>query len=314
MKKCNIILFGGDRLNENRPLTSLASFLKSKKIEFIIFTDPIHLKKKINKYETFEKSLKKKNYKFVSLKKLKSKNVKKYISSKTFGISLNSIWKFDKRIINLFKGKLYNYHAADLPTERGAANISWRILLNKKNNSSINIHSVDQYFDTGPILKKKQIFIKKTDILPQDHLKKIELKEKIFLQNFVIEYINGKKFMKKKQNNNLSYYWPRLNSDKHGLIDWNWTAKEIIDFIRAFSKPYNGAYTYLNGKKIRIYNAKYKKTKTKFHPFQNGIIFRIEKQRFHVASKKYEIIIEKKDTKNFGSNIKRYVGKKFLNE
>ena len=39
---------------------------------------------------------------------------------------------FQKKIIKLFNGNLFNYHAADLPSERGGANISWRILLNKK--------------------------------------------------------------------------------------------------------------------------------------------------------------------------------------
>ena len=99
----------------------------------------------------------------------------------------------------------------------------------------------------------------------------------------------------------------------NSVVQYYNSQKEIIDFIRAFSKPYNGAYTFLNGKKVRIYNAKQKKTKTKFHPFQNGMIFKIEKQKFYVASKQHEIVIEKKNTKNFQSNIKRYLGKKFLN-
>ena len=46
MEKYKIILFGGDRLRENGPLSKLCYFLKKKKIRFLIITDSVHLKKK----------------------------------------------------------------------------------------------------------------------------------------------------------------------------------------------------------------------------------------------------------------------------
>ena len=55
------------------------------------------------------------------------------IDNNTYGFSINSIWKFSKNIINAFKGNFYNYHAAEIPSERGAGNISWKILLNNIN-------------------------------------------------------------------------------------------------------------------------------------------------------------------------------------
>ena len=35
-------------------------------------------------------------------------------------------------------------------------------------------------------------------------------------------------------------------------IDWNKSAKEIYDFVRAVGSPYPGAFTFLNGEKIYI--------------------------------------------------------------
>ena len=40
--------------------------------------------------------------------------------------------------------------------------------------------------------------------------------------------------MKKKQKNSKKFYWPTLKSDRDGQINWDWTAKEIVQFIRAF--------------------------------------------------------------------------------
>ena len=53
-----------------------------------------------------------------------------------------------------------------------------------------------------------------------------------------------KKFKSKLQNNSQSMY-SRLNSDRDGKICWDWKADDIVLFIKAFSKPFNGAFSYL---------------------------------------------------------------------
>ena len=89
---------------------------------------------------------------------------------------------------------------------------------------------------------------------------------------------------------------------------------EIVNFIKAFSKPYNGAFTFLKGKKIRIFNAEKIKLKENFHPFQNGIIFRHYNFFIYIASGKYAIKISLSDTVGLDKKISQYLGKKFLNE
>ena len=82
--------------------------------------------------------------------------------------------------------------------------------------------------------------------------------------------------MKKNKLNSLKQpsYWPRLNAKKNGWINWNWKAKDIVNFINAFSFPYGGASTFVRSKilkkrKINITKAKLANSKYKFHPFQN---------------------------------------------
>lgn len=314
MKKYKILLFGGDRLKEAGPLSILANFLKKSKIEYLIITDKGHFKKKISSHVTFGSRLIKQKHNFIVKKKIYKKNIQNFISKKTLGLSINSIWKFNKQVIKLFNGNLYNYHAADLPSERGAGNISWRILMNKNKNISINIHTVDKDFDTGNIVFQKKLKINKFGYNPIDHLKEIKILENKLLKKFVLDYIKNKKFMRRKQNNKNSYYWPRLKSDRDGKINWSWSSDEIVSFIRAFSHPYNGAFSFISKKKIRIFKAIAKKSKHRFHPFQNGIIFRIEKNKIYIASGKNEIIIERKYTKNLNNDLKSYLGKRFNDE
>lgn len=60
MKKYNLVLFGGNRLKENAPMTTVIDFLSKKKIDFLVITDEIHTKKLISKTETFGSFLEKK--------------------------------------------------------------------------------------------------------------------------------------------------------------------------------------------------------------------------------------------------------------
>ncbi len=161
-----ILFFGGDRLKENTPLSSLAQYFLKKKVETIIITDPIHLKKKCLNGLTFKELIKKKKLKFLPFNKLNEKKIISFIDKDTFGFSINSTWKFSKNIISAFKGNFYNYHAAEIPSERGAGNMSWKILQNNIRKGSINIHIIDREFDTGDIVAKKKIlFSSKKKIL-----------------------------------------------------------------------------------------------------------------------------------------------------
>ena len=109
-------MFGGNRLKENTPMTTVFNFLSKKKIKFLVVTDQGHMRKLVSKSKTFGDVLKNKKIPHLNLNKLKLKNIKKYININSKGFSLNSIWKFDEEIIKCFNGSLYNYHPADLPT------------------------------------------------------------------------------------------------------------------------------------------------------------------------------------------------------
>ena len=66
---------------------------------------------------------------------------------------------------------------------------------------------------------------------------------------------------KKKQSKTHSTYWPRLDTEIHGWINWSWSGNDIVNFIKAFGDPYVGAHTLLNNEKIYLKNCKFKNTK-----------------------------------------------------
>ncbi len=306
-KKIKFIIFGGNRLKEDGPVTFLIDYLLEKKINFKLVTDPEHLKKECKNKKLFEEKIKKINY--LKYNKLADKQIAKLIDSNTYGLSINSIWKFSKNIINEFNGKLFNYHPANLPEERGAGNLSWKILQNNFKKNTINIHKVEEDLDTGKIVFSKKIKFKKKLCLPNEYYKIISKNEKFFLKEFVDKIIDGKTMKEKKQKGE-KFYWPRLNSDIDGKINWNWKAKDIVLFIKAFSHPFNGAFTFIKKNKIRIFDASIIRNK-KFHPFQNGIIYRENNSEIYISNSTGSILIKKINLKSNHSQ-KKYLGKRFL--
>ena len=76
-----------------------------------------------------------------------------------------------------------------------------------------------------------------------------------------------------KQNSKKSCYWHQRNDDD-GRIDWNnMNAREIFNLVRATTKPLNGAFTFINKKKVRIYEIKLIENKIRGIP---GTILKIQ--------------------------------------
>ena len=60
-------------------------------------------------------------------------------------------------------------------------------------------------------------------------------------------------------------YWPR-RTPADGLLDWNQTARKLYDFIRGTTRPFPGAFTYLNELKVTVWKAGWLEASTPQRP------------------------------------------------
>ena len=88
------------------------------------------------------------------------------------------------------------------------------------------------------------------------------------------------------------FYWPRLNTECNGFIDWAWTAKEIKQFCDAFDEPFSGASTFLNDQRVRFKSVEVADEDIVFHPFQSGLIYRSDQSKIWVAAKEGGLLIK----------------------
>ena len=308
MKIDNLIIIGKNRYLEKNPFKEILKI--KKKLNIIVLASEADLKKKNSNNINFKEFLVKEKIQFFLVRnKSEIYKILKKIFNKnknSIMLSVGSSFIFDKKIINYFKNRLFNYHIGYLPFERGGAASTWALMTGRKQ-TALTIHKISSGIDKGDIVIQNKFVLNKNDNL-KNYYKKIREKEKDFFKKFF--KILSKKLRYLKQKNNLSIYMPRLETKVHSFINWSWGAQDIVNFINSFDYPYPGARTFLDKKLVILKHAKIEKKLSNFHPFQSGIIFRIENEVCYVACKNYAINVKIFTKNNNKKIIKKVLGKR----
>lgn len=156
-----------------------------------------------------------------------------------------------QRILNLTKKGAINVHASLLPKYRGAAPINWAIIQGEKE-TGITTMLMDNGLDTGDILMQRKI-----DILPEEnagslHDRLVQLGAETMIET-IGKWKKGE-LTPQKQDESRASYAPSLKKED-GLIDWGKPAEMIHNQVRGMN-PWPGAYTYLEGKNLRVFQVK----------------------------------------------------------
>ena len=153
-----------------------------------------------------------------------------------------------KEILEIPRLGCINVHGSLLPKYRGAAPIQWAVL-NGDKTTGITTMYMDEGMDTGDIILKQEVEIGEDETTGElwDRLSKIggELLVK------TLKEIEKGTAPREKQGDDFTTA-PMLSKEM-AKIDWNKkTAQEIKNLVRGLN-PIMGAYTFLNGKKIKFW-------------------------------------------------------------
>ena len=232
---------------------------------------------KINSIFIAKKNLKKNLTKFLKKKKIKFKYIQKESLSKLIkqdiyfkGTELNLLCGFpyilEKNVVSLPRFGTLNLHGGKLPEFRGGSPINWQIIKGKKK-IGLSVIKIKKGIDTGDIASERAFPLNKNQTIKRAHQKANKIFPRMLYES-IIKIIKKKKL--KKQNGKAKYYKQR--SDKDGQVSWKkMNSTEVVNFVRAISFPYPGAYTFYEGKKIRIFNCKKTPYVMKFHKIGNFI-------------------------------------------
>lgn len=153
-----------------------------------------------------------------------------------------------KEILDIPRLGCINVHGSLLPKYRGAAPIQWAVLSGDKK-TGITTMYMDVGMDTGDMILKEEVEIGEDETTGElwDRLSKIGGN----LLVKTLEQIENGTAPREKQGDEFSVA-PMLNKEI-AKIDWEkQSAQEIKNLVRGLN-PIMGAYTFLNGKKIKFW-------------------------------------------------------------
>lgn len=155
-----------------------------------------------------------------------------------------------KEILEWPKYGCINVHASLLPKYRGAAPIQWAVI-DGEEISGVTIQKMDEGIDTGDIIARTEVTLDEEETggslfeklaaegaeLCVAALKELELGTAVYV----------------KQDEEQATYAKMLKK-RSGNIDWRKPAVEIERLVRGLN-PWPSAYSYLNGKILKIWKA-----------------------------------------------------------
>jgi len=147
----------------------------------------------------------------------------------------------------------FNAHASLLPKYRGAAPINWAII-NGETETGITTFFLKHEIDTGDIIQQVRIPIGETDNAEVVHDKLMVLSGKLVTET-VDNILAGTVTSIPQDAIERAEPTPAPKIFRDTCrIDWNQPTRRIYDFIRGLS-PYPAAWTTLDGKSVKIYEA-----------------------------------------------------------
>jgi len=144
-----------------------------------------------------------------------------------------------------------NVHASLLPKFRGAAPIQWAIITGESK-TGVTTMLLDRGMDTGDILLSRETAIGPEDTAATLHDRLAEMGASL-LADTLAAFASGTA-RPVPQDHSKASYAPMLKK-KDGRIDWKKSAPKIDAMIRGMN-PWPGAFTFHDGRRLKIFSAR----------------------------------------------------------
>ena len=153
-----------------------------------------------------------------------------------------------REILELPRYGCVNVHASLLPKYRGAAPIQWAVI-NGEEKSGVTIMQMDVGLDTGDILLQEEIPLAADETGESLYNKMAKLGGELLVK--ALPMIEQGTLSPVKQDESASSYASMLKKEM-GNIDWTMPAEKIERLVRGLNS-WPGAYTFMNGKMLKIW-------------------------------------------------------------
>jgi methionyl-tRNA formyltransferase len=146
----------------------------------------------------------------------------------------------------------FNMHGSLLPQYRGKAPVNWAVL-NGERESGVTLHHMVARADAGDIVDQEAVPIGPGDTA-YDVMRRLVPAARRLLDRQLPALKAGTAPRWPQDETRASKYGGRRPED--GRIDWTQPAARIVDLVRAVARPYPGAFSELNGRRLMVWKAR----------------------------------------------------------
>ena len=146
----------------------------------------------------------------------------------------------------------YNLHGSLLPAYRGRAPVNW-MLVNGEREAGVTLHHMVARADAGDIVGQREVAIDDSDTALTLYRKLVPLGVALLTEMHPL-IVAGRAPRRAQDLSRGSYFGRRRPED--GRIDWRWPARRIFNLVRAVTHPYPGAFCWLNGRKLFVWESR----------------------------------------------------------
>lgn len=148
---------------------------------------------------------------------------------------------------------VFGMHPTLLPKHRGRAAIPWAILSGLARTGVTLFEIVDATADSGAIVGQVSV-----DIAPDETattlFARLATAHVDLVREFVPRLVDGTA-PRQLQDSSRASSWPK-RTPADGIIDWETRAPYLYDWVRALTRPYPGAFTFLGDEKVVVWEAR----------------------------------------------------------
>lgn len=155
-----------------------------------------------------------------------------------------------REVLDLPRHSCLNIHPSLLPKLRGPSPVSTAIV-DGETTTGATIMVMDEGVDTGPVLAQRQTSIGDSETAEVLTTRLFELGAGLMVE-VLLEWAEGR--IQARPQDESQATDTRLLAREDGRIDWDMSAAQIARRVRGYA-PWPGAYTYWDGKMLKVIDA-----------------------------------------------------------
>jgi methionyl-tRNA formyltransferase len=155
-------------------------------------------------------------------------------------------------VIAVAPGGVFGMHPTLLPRHRGRAPIPWTILSGLAKTGVTLFEIVDATADSGPVVGQVKVPLA-PDETATTLFERLSRAHVELVRRHMPELLAGTA-PRVAQDARRASSWPK-RTPADGIIDWDTRASYLYDWVRAQTRPYPGAFTFLDDRRIVVWRA-----------------------------------------------------------